>query len=141
MTAPYFCASPDISSTDTPLPSRCAAMARIWPMVITPVPPMPVTSTPYCPASSRGAGSVRAGKSSADFAAERPFFRRPPSTVTKLGQDPLRQEKCLLHEDWLTARLRPNSVSSGSTERQFDSTLQSPQPSHTLSLVTSRLAG
>ncbi len=35
-----------MSSTDTPLPSRCAAMPMIWPMVITPVPPMPVTRMP-----------------------------------------------------------------------------------------------
>src|SRR3954470_22219611 len=116
-------------------------MARIWPMVITPVPPMPVTNTPYCPASSGGAGSASGGESSADFAAERPFFRRPPCTVTKLGQNPLTQEKSLLHEDWLMARLRPNSVSSGSTDRQFDCTLQSPQPSHTISLITARMAG
>src|SRR3989442_536705 len=47
ITAPYFCARPDMSSTDTPLPSRCAAMATIWPMVTTPVPPMPVTRMPY----------------------------------------------------------------------------------------------
>ena len=37
------------------------------------------------------------------------------------------------------ARLRPNSVSSGSTERQLDWSLQSPQPSHTASLMTARL--
>ena len=30
----------------TPLPSRCAATPRIWPMVMTPVPPMPVTRMP-----------------------------------------------------------------------------------------------
>ena len=61
--------------------------------------------------------------------------------MTKLGQKPLRQEKSLLHEDWLMRRLRPNSVSSGSTERQFDFSLQSPQPSHTISLITARTAG
>jgi hypothetical protein len=47
----------------------------------------------------------------------------------------------LLQDDWLMARLRPNSVSSGSTDRQLDFTLQSPQPSHTISLITTRLAG
>jgi hypothetical protein len=46
-----------------------------------------------------------------------------------------------LHEDWLIWRLRPYSVSSGSTDRQLDLTLQSPQPSHTISLITTRLAG
>ena len=38
-------------------------------------------------------------------------------------------------------RLRPNSVSSGSTDRQFDLTLQSPQPSQTASLISARSAG
>jgi hypothetical protein len=38
-------------------------------------------------------------------------------------------------------RLRPNSVSSGSTLRQLLCTLQSPQPSQTSSLMTTRLAG
>ena len=47
----------------------------------------------------------------------------------------------MLQEDWLMTRLRPNSVSSGSTDRQFDFTLQSPQPSHTISLITARTAG
>ena len=78
---------------------------------------------------------------SRQIAAEWPFFRRPPSTVTKLGQKPFTQEKSLLHEDWLMTRLRPNSVSSGPTERQFDVALQSPQPSHTISLMTARTAG
>ena len=67
------------------------------------------------------------------------FFSWPPSTVTKLGQNPLRHEKSLLHEDRLMRRLRPNSVSSGNTDRQFDSTLQSPQPSHTSGLMNTRV--
>ena len=65
----------------------------------------------------------------------------PPSTVTKLGQKPFRQEKSLLQLDWLMARLRPNSVSSGSTDRQWDCSEQSPQPSHTRSLMSTRRAG
>ena len=40
--APFFCDMPVISSTDTPLPSRCPAIPSSAPMVITPVPPMPV---------------------------------------------------------------------------------------------------
>jgi hypothetical protein len=47
----------------------------------------------------------------------------------------------LLQVLWLILRLRPNSVSSGSTLRQLDITPQSPQPSHTSSLMTTRLAG
>src|ERR1700761_802468 len=39
------------------------------------------------------------------------------------------------------ARLRPNSVSSGSTEMQFDCTEQSPQPSQTAGLIRTRRAG
>ena len=70
-----------------------------------------------------------------------PFLSRPPSTVTKLGQKPFTQEKSLLHEDWLMVRFLPSSVSSGSTDRQFDLALQSPQPSQTRSLMTARSAG
>ena len=55
--------------------------------------------------------------------------------MTKLGQKPLRQEKSLLQADWSMARLRPNSVSTGTTDRQFDCTRQSPQPSQTCSLM------
>ena len=38
-------------------------------------------------------------------------------------------------------RLRPNSVSKGSTLTQLLCVLQSPQPSHTNSLMNTRLAG
>ena len=38
-------------------------------------------------------------------------------------------------------RLRPNSVSTEATDMQFDLLLQSPQPSHTRSLMTTRVAG
>ena len=37
-------------------------------------------------------------------------------------------------------RLRPNSVSFGKIDTQFDCTPQSPQPSQTASLMTMRLA-
>ncbi len=47
----------------------------------------------------------------------------------------------MLQVDWSIARLRPNSVSTGSTDRQLDFTPQSPQPSQTRSLMTTRLAG
>src|SRR6266567_5455242 len=70
-----------------------------------------------------------------------PFFNCAPCTVTKDGQKPFTQEKSLLHDDWSMVRLRPNSVSSGATETQFDLMPQSPQPSHTSSLMTTRLAG
>jgi hypothetical protein len=47
----------------------------------------------------------------------------------------------LLQVLWLMRRLRPNSVSTGSTLRQLLCTLQSPQPSHTSSLMTTTLSG
>src|SRR5438067_9037403 len=64
-----------------------------------------------------------------------------PCTVTKDGQNPLRQEKSLLQLVWSIVRLRPNSVSSGCTDTQFDTTPQSPQPSQTSSLMMTRLSG
>ena len=109
------------------------------PMVTTPVPPMPVTRMLYGSAAPGTTGSGRREKSRASA-----FFGRrsaPPSTVTNDGQNPLTQEKSLLHDDWSIVRLRPNSVSTGATDTQFDCTPQSPQPSHTSSLMTTRCAG
>ena len=142
--APPFCAKPAESCVTMPLPSMCAAMPNNWPMVMTPVPPTPATTMPQ--------GCRRAGKSGSG---RRPnwagvkwvlvdaafFLNVPPSTVTKLGQKPLRQLVSLLQVLWLMVRLRPKSVSSGSTDRQFDCTPQSPQPSHTSSLIITRTAG
>ncbi|MNT47711.1 hypothetical protein D3C72_1844490 [compost metagenome] len=88
------------------------------------------------------AGSASRPNSAGVAALFLPFFLSwPPSTVTKLGQKPFRQLMSLLQLLWLMVRLRPNSVSSGSTERQLLCTLQSPQPSQTSSLMTTRLAG
>src|SRR5690348_8242710 len=106
------------------------------PTVMTPVPPTPVTRRSYGRSSAPSVGS---GRVAARATASRPdgaFARRlAPSTVTKLGQKPLRQEKSLLQVERLIFRLRPNGVSFGSTLRQFDSTEQSPQPSQTRSLI------
>ena len=70
-----------------------------------------------------------------------PAARRslPPSTVTKEGQKPSTQLKSLLQDDWSICRLRPSAVSTGTTERQFDFSEQSPQPSQTASLMKTRL--
>src|SRR5437763_11241158 len=88
-----------------------------------------------------GRGSEAKG-SAATAATLRAALRSdPPCTVTKLGQKPLRQEKSLLQLDWSIVRLRPSSVSSGFTETQFDWSEQSPQPSHTASLMKTRLGG
>ena len=136
VTGPPFWASPAMSITPAPFPSRCAAMARIAPMVTTPVPPTPVISIAKPSISSGGAISGSAKSVSVERS-----WRFAPWTVTKLGQKPLMQEVSLLQEDWSTARLRPNSVSTGTSATQFDCTPQSPQPSQTSSLMTIRASG
>ena len=45
----------------------------------------------------------------------------------------------MLQEVWSMRVLRPNSVSTGCTDRQLLFTPQSPQPSHTASLMTTRV--
>ena len=144
--APPFWARPAASWVTMPLPSRWAATPSNCPMVMTPVPPTPATTMPHTPpCSGSSAGSVGIGtwaSSKGDGAWPLAFFLSwPPSTVIRLGQKPLRQEVSLLQLLWLMVRLRPNSVSSGSTLRQLDCTPQSPQPSQTSSLMTTRLAG
>ena len=47
----------------------------------------------------------------------------------------------MLHEDWWICVLRPNSVSTGSTDMQLDFDPQSPQPSQTRSLMWMRSTG
>ena len=113
---------------------------------MTPVPPTPATTIPHTDSLAPGnwelTGSGRVPRSYGDSALSFAFFLScPPSTVMKLGQKPFRQDTSLLQVDWLIWRLRPNSVSSGSTLRQLDCTLQSPQPSQTSSLITTRLGG
>ena len=128
-----------MSMTAAALPSRCAAMARIAPMVTTPVPPTPVISMAIAVAQDRHARRI--GQVALVRGRRPPCFRTAPCTVTKLGQKPLRQEMSLLQVDWSMARFRPNSVSTGSMATQFDCTPQSPQPSQTSSLMTTRLSG
>ena len=74
-------------------------------------------------------------------AGDRELAQPPPLTVTKLGQKPLRQVKSLLQADWSIRRLRPSSVSCGWTATQLLATPQSPQPSQTSSLMTTRSSG
>ena len=144
--APPFCARPPASWVTMPLPSMCAATPSNWPMVMTPVPPTPATTRPQTPSCAVARSAiVGSGMSSIwlELASAGAFFLRrlPPSTVTKLGQNPLTHETSLLQVLWLIWRLRPKSVSSGSTLMQLLCTPQSPQPSHTSSLITTRTAG
>ena len=109
-------------------------------MVTTPVPPIPVTVMPNGPSSTGRTGSGSAGNGLASAVGEG-FLSLPPLTLTKLGQKPLRQEKSLLQPDWSIRRLRPSSVSTGWMATQFDCLPQSPQPSQTSSLMTTRSSG
>jgi len=59
--------------------------------------------------------------------------------VMKLGQNPFTQDRSVLQVDWLIWRLRPSSVSIGSTDKQFDFNEQSPQPSQTSVLISTRV--
>ena len=64
-------------------------------MVMTPVPPTPATTMPhgFSASGSDGSGGVATLDSFGRYAvAFLPLFSCPPSTVTKLGQKPLRQE-------------------------------------------------
>jgi hypothetical protein len=93
-TAPPFWASPAISISPAPLPSRCAAMARSAPTVTTPVPPTPVIT---CSTAGRSCAGSGAGRSGSTKPARTPACAASrPRAVTKLGQKPLRQEKSLL---------------------------------------------
>jgi hypothetical protein len=138
-TAPPFWARPAISIMPAPLPSICAACASTAPMVTTPVPPTPVMRTFHVPSisGSVGRGQIR----QVDLGRRLLAQWCAPSSVTKDGQNPLRQEKSLLQDDWSMARLRPNSVSTGTIETQFDCTPQSPQPSQTSVLMKTRRSG
>ncbi|MCM3378145.1 hypothetical protein M3654_24350, partial [Bacillus licheniformis] len=76
------------SSTVTPLFSRCAAIPSSAPIVTTPVPPTPVTSTPYARSIAGSVGSGIGGNALPSTDTAFGFFNWPPSTVTKLGQNP-----------------------------------------------------
>ena len=140
--APPFCANPAESCVTMPLPSMCAAIPNSCPIVITPVPPTPATTVPHacCVSGNVGKGNSISGKAMRETPLAF-FLSCPPSTVTKLGQKPFKQLTSLLQVFWLIVRLRPNSVSSGSTLKQLLCTPQSPQPSHTKSLINTRTAG
>ncbi len=89
VTGPFFWERPVTSSSEQPLPSRCAAMPSSAPTVTTPVPPMPATSTSKGRSQGAGAGSGRPAKTAppvVSAASARARRTRPPFTLTKLGQ-------------------------------------------------------
>ena len=114
-------------------------MPSSWLTVTTPVPPIPGMRTITSSAGTMRVGTSRARSSTAtSWPAVRERFFLDGTTETNDGHSPRRQLSSLLHEPWLIRVLRPNSVSTGSTDRQFDFTPQSPQPSQTLSLMAMR---
>ena len=140
-TAPPFCARPAMSITPQPLPSRCAAMPR-----------MRADGDDARAADAGDEDRRRAGSRSRRIAARgssaaralggaAPFsaLRRARSRTT--GKSRRRRNNPCCSSIGRCTRLRPNSVSSGCTETQFDLTPQSPQPSQTRSLMKTRLSG
>ena len=109
---------PAMSAVVAASPAMCPAVPSSADTVSTPVPPMPVTMmlNPWPGDGMAGSGTPARSMSPAAFA----FLGLAPATVTNDGQKPLRQLKSLLQLDWLIRRLRPNSVSTGSTDRQLD---------------------
>jgi hypothetical protein len=90
VTGPFFWARPVTSSTEQPLPSRCAAIPSSAPSVTTPEPPIPATSTLTGRVASAGSGTGSAASSPGSSVATpgaRPCLRsRAPRSVTKDGQ-------------------------------------------------------
>ena len=117
-------------------------MPRIAPSVTTPVPPVPARITENGFAERRRAPTARRQRREAVQRRRRGLTRMlAPFTVTIAGQKPETQVRSRLQAVWSIVRLRPNSVSIGCTETQFDALPQSPQPSHTASLMTTRMSG
>jgi len=108
---------------------------------MTPVPPMPVTTRLNGLVRLGTGGCGRARHQLGHVLLRLVLAKLPALDRHEAGAEPLLQEKSLLQLDWLMWRLRPNSVSIGSTEMQLDCTLQSPQPSHTRSLMNRRCCG
>ena len=114
-------------------PSRFAAVESTWPTVATPVPPMP--------ANKRAARSGMPDRAAARGSRRARRRLGPGVTVTNAGQSPSMQLMSRLHESWWMRVLRPNGVSTGCTLRQFETSPQWPQPSHTPSLMITRSVG
>ena len=131
-----------MSSVLAELPSSTAAVASTADTVTIPVPPMPVSRSenPRPASMSARSGSGRSAPPRDGAVATR-SVRAPGTTVTNAGQSPCRQEKSKLHVDWSIWVLRPNSVSTGWTDRQLDFLPQSPHPSQMRSLITTRRSG
>ena len=123
------------------LPSMWAAMAINAVTVSTPVPPTPVTTVFQVAAGQ--AGWFRQGSNRVSISATFTlvFFQAAAQHRDETGdKNPLTAgNPCYRRSADLA--FEPQRVSLGSTDRQLDLMLQSPQPSHTSSLINRRRAG
>ena len=143
-TGPAFCDSPVWSRPRTTSPSSIAAVPRTWLTVITPVPPMPESRTVKASSGTIGCGAGRpaaASPSMPGIEARAAFGCSSTLTSANEGQSPSRHVRSKLQLVWWMRVLRPYGVSTGCTERQLLLSPQSPQPSHTRSLMTTRNPG
>jgi len=146
-TGPAFWERPIWSSPSTSASSNMAAVPSSCDTVTTPVPPMPVMCTLT---SSDALGSVggmgSGGATRTDDGGVAGGVRRHHRLGrrvidTNAGQSPSRQERSRLQLCWSIVVFRPNAVSIGCTDRQFETRAQSPQPSQTRWLITTRVGG
>ena len=109
-----------------------------------PPPPMPANSARHGLCGGGMTGCFRSAANSSSRACQCGSASGAlggPATVTKLGQKPFRQDRSTLQLVGLMRRLRPSEVSTGSIAMQLDCAEQSPQFSHTCSLITTLCAG
>ena len=85
----------------------------------------------------RGFGRAPSDRAALRLAA-RDFFGMPPSTVTKLGQKPFDARIVLVAGRLVDRALAAEFGFHRQDRMQFDCTPQSPQPSHTASLMNTR---
>ena len=117
-----------------------AAVARIWATVTTPVPPTPASrmSTVSVLTMATGAPSAASWPGSGVAAGG---VSGSTATVMKLGQSPSRQLASRLHDVWSIVVLVPSGVSRDWTDRQLETSPQSPHPSQRRWLMTTRKPG
>ena len=119
-------------------------MPSTWLTVMTPVPPMPEKRTVNASAGTCGTGSGRPAPGSPLVPADGRACLAPSGstvTVANAGQSPRRHDMSKLQLVWWMRVLRPYAVSTGCTDRQLLLSPQSPHPSHTRSLMTTRKPG
>ena len=149
-TGPAFWDRPVWSRPRTWRPAIIAAVPRIWLTVTTPVPPIPVIRTVNTVPSTSGSetsgasgGGVSGGVGQVGSSAvpARAGSGSATVTVAKDGQSPFMHDRSKLQLVWWIRVLRPHAVSTGCTDRHPLTSPQSPHPSHTRSLMTTRKPG